>query len=435
MGGRRRCSGARRRACAALLLGSAWSAGASAGAAQAPPAGGAETQVLVVATVHAQHRRNPNYTYEDVVRILEAFKPAVVCVEIRPEDFRREPYLQEMMLATVWGLARDLEVCAFDWFDGSAREARRALEQTPEYVEKARRYDSLSAANPVTSAFDAEFGDYWRGAMDYRFYNGPAYNRYIEEWYRLSLAVYGDSPVNLHYESRNRRMMDRAWEVIRAHPGSRIALVTGSEHKHYFDRDLGARDGVRVVELAELLPLGKEALHPQVEAFLEAEDDLVYYQAGFPQDTSRYFRNKLTGLLHGPDMDWRPDIVPERNVRVAAEVLERWRAAAPASHRMTFDQAWQRFLDGDCHGAVDGLTALARAVERGEVEDPFVATYTYRNLGLCHDLLGDRRSALEAYARARELARGTSTERSLHLMLRDFETTPYERGRAREPYR
>jgi len=395
---------------------------------------GEETEVLVVATVHAQHQRNPNYTYEDVVHILDTFQPDVVCVEIRPEGFRREPYLKEMMLATVWGLVHDRTVCGFDWFDGTARDTRRQLEETPEYVEKARLLDSLSATNPIIRPFDERYGDFWRGEMDYRFYNGLAYNRYIEEAYRLSLAVYGDDPVNLFYESRNRRMMDQAWEVISRHPGARVALLTGAEHKHYFDRDLGAREGVDVVVMDDLLPLERPPMHPVIRAFLEDEDDLPYYEEGFPRDTARYYAGKITSLIHGPDMDWRPDIIPDRNVHVAGKVLARWRAAQPASRRLTFDEAWFNLLAGDCQAAVQQLSGLAQAVERGEVESSFVRIYTYRNLGLCQDLLGNREDALRAYARVRALAEGTQSERTIDLMLRDYETTPYARGRAREPF-
>lgn len=414
--------------------------GASAGAQQGgvtphQDMNAAETEVLVVATVHTQHRRNPNYTYADVVRILEAFQPEAVCVEIRPEDFRQKPYLKEMMLATVWGVERGLDVCGFDWFTGDDRGTRAALEETPEYQAKAQLYDSLMATNPITSAFDERYGDFWSGEFGYDFYNGPEYNRYFAENYRLSLAVYGDNPVNLFYESRNRHMMDNAWEAIQRHPGGRVVLLTGAEHKHYFDRDLAAREGIRVVNFEDLLPLGEGALSPAVRAFLEDEDDLAYYGEGFPADTTAYFRGKITGLLHGPDMDWRPDIIRASDIEKAGKVLARWRSSQPESPELLFDEGWYYFLADDCDTAVKSLSTLTSALDAGEVEDPFVAVYAYRNLGLCQDILGNRAVALRAYARVREMAVGTRMERSLALILRDFETTPYARGRARERYR
>jgi hypothetical protein len=391
-----------------------------------------DIQVLVVATVHGQHRRNPNYTYEDVVRILDTYDPDAVCVEIRPEDFRRRSYLKEMMLATAWAVVNEREVCGFDWYDGTARQNRARLMEQPEYVEKERMVDSLIAANPITGPFRERYGDFWRGEMDLRFYNGPEYNRYIEEVYRISLAVFGDSPINLHYEFRNRRMMDLAWDVISRHAGGKVALLTGSEHKHYFDRDLEARENVRVVDLDEFLPLVDDPLHAVIADFLREENDLVYYESGFPSDTNRYYQSKLVPLVHGPNMDWYPDTIPARNIEVAGKVLERWRVSQPRSHRMTFDEAWLDFLTGNCESAVERVAGLVEAIESGRVEDPFIRVYTYRNRGLCQDLLGERPAALESYARARALAQGTRTEGNIDRALQNYETVPYQRRRAEE---
>lgn len=410
----------------AVLLGAASCVGERGSRAAGPDKGDSTaTQVLVVGTVHDQHGRNPNYTYEDVVRIVDTFDPDVVCVEIRPDDFRRVPYLKEMMLATVWGASKGRETCAFDWYDGTTRRIRRELAETPEYVEKEREFQELIASNPITVPFEERYGDYWSGEMDYRFYNGSEYNRYFEEWYRLSLAVYGDDPLNLYYESRNRRMMDQAWEVIRRFPGRRVALLTGTEHKHYFDRDLGSRDGVQLIRLEDLLPLTTAPLDPSVEAFLLEENDLPYYLEGFPEDTTRYYSGKVTNLIHGPNMDWRPEIIPTRNIEVAGLVLARWRASQAESPRLLLDEGWQHFLAGDCPGAIEHLLPLTGAIERGEVDDLFVRAYAYRNLGWCHDLLGDRDSALEAYSSVRRITAGTRMERSAEPMLRDVESTPF----------
>lgn len=388
-----------------------------------------ETQVLVVGTVHAQHARNPNYTYEDVARILDTYDPDVVCVEIRPKGYRKDPYLKEMMLATVWGVARGRRVCGFDDWAGGTRQERSQLLEQPEYVEKMRVFDSLIATNPITGPFDRRYGDYWGADSSFRFYNGVAYNRYFAEFYRLSLAVFGDSPINLSYEVRNRRMMDLAWDVIRRHAGGKIALLTGSEHKHYFDRDLAARPGIAVVSLESLLPLKETPLDSLTSAFLADENDLPYYEPGYPADTNRYYANKMANLVHGPDMDWRPDIIPPGNVEKAAKVLARWRGSQPASPRMTFDDAWVRFLQDDCDAAVRLLTRLADSVDSTVFGDEFVRVYTHRNLGLCYDLLGRRQDALRAYARTRVLIRGKNAARRAELALRDFETVPYARGR------
>jgi hypothetical protein len=224
-------------------------------------------------------------------------------------------------------------------------------------------------------------------------------------------------------------MMDLAWDVIRRYPGGRVVLLTGSEHKHYFDRDIAARENATIVEMEDLLPLDERPMEPAIGAFLEEGDDLLYYESGYPVDTNLYYQNTLVNLIHGPDMDWRPDIISARNVEIAGKVLVRWRASQPVSHRMTFDEAWYQFLSGDCEAAIEQLTDLAVAIEHEQIEDQFIRAYTYRNLGLCYDLLGERQDALRSYVRARTLMRGTRMERNADRVLGDYETVPYRRGR------
>lgn len=61
-----------------------------------------KVDVLVVGTIHNQHAVS-DFTYNDVLKVLNTYKPDLICVEIRPEDFRTKPYLREMMLATQYG--------------------------------------------------------------------------------------------------------------------------------------------------------------------------------------------------------------------------------------------------------------------------------------------------------------------------------------------
>lgn len=395
-----------------------------------PSADDTVTEVLVVGTIHRRHARNPGYTYEDIVHILTTYDPDVIGVEIRPREFRREPYLKEMMLATVWGLLHERPVYPIDWWDAEhpAREARARLRERPEIIQKQREYDSLLAAHPMIADFQARHGDFWRSNdRGYRFFNGREYNEYEAEVYRLSMQVFGDSPMNLMYETRNDHMMDLIRAAIPEDPGRRLLILTGSEHKHYFDRALRMEPGVSLIEFESILPLEERELEPGIRSFLE-EDDLAYYADGYPKDLDAYYGNKLTSLVHGPDMDWNPDIVPAENVEVASKVLARWRATGSDSPRLAFESGWIGLLADECESAIVELQGLSRSLDEETFEDPFFRAYTYRNMGLCHDLLGNRDAALRSYGRAREVMRGTRLERNTELSLKDYETVPYRRA-------
>ena len=113
-----------------------------------------KSQVLVLGTIHHNHEKNPNYTFTDVVRVLTVFQPDLIGVEIRPQDFRREPYLSEMMIGTIWGTTHGKKVYPIDWWtDDAVRRTRDSLSKLPEYILKEKKLNSLEKASPVIAAF------------------------------------------------------------------------------------------------------------------------------------------------------------------------------------------------------------------------------------------------------------------------------------------
>ncbi len=408
-----------------------WAAAAPGRAAERGPL----TEVLVVGTIHDRHGSNPNYSYEHVARILDTFDPDAICVEIRPEDFRRKPYLKEMHLATVWGLSQGKPVYPIDWWGpGDDRKTRAELAQQPEFQEKQARLDRLRADSPIIGAFEKKHGDFDRdNTLGYRFWNGDDYAQYFAEDYHLSLEVYGDSPFNLHYLTRNAHMMDLIWAAIAEKPGRRVAVLTGSEHKHFFDRELGRSPKVHLVSFESILPLTERPLARPMLAFLDADDDLLYYEEGAIEDFDRHFADKLVPLVHGPDMDVKPETIPGRNVAVAERVVERWQRMSPPSDARRFEEAWLRFLRRDYSGAIELYSDLASKVEAGSLTDPFRRSSTYVNLGRCYDLLGEREKALSAYRRVEAILRQDGQEAKARYVLQDYLTKPCQRPGAGGP--
>jgi tetratricopeptide (TPR) repeat protein len=393
------------------------------------------TEVLVVGTIHGRHRSNANYSYEDVARILDTFNPDAVCVEIRPEDFRRRPYLREMHLGAVWGLSQARPVHPIDWWGpDNDREVRAKLAKQPEFQEKEARLDRLKADDPIIRAFEKKYGDFDQDtSLGYRFWNGDEYAQYFAESYRLEVEVYGDSPFNLHYVSRNAHMMESIWAAIAENPGHRIAVLTGSEHKHVFDGELARSPKVRLVSFESILPLSERPLSRAMQAFLDEDDDLLYYEDGAIKDLDEYFHAKLIPLVHGPDMDFKPEIVPERNVRVAERIVERWQRMSPSSDARRFEQAWLHFLRRDYGRAIAEYAAVAGQIEAGKVKKPFYRSETYVDLGRSYDLLGERKKALSAYQRAEVILRQDGREAEVRYILRGYLVRPYQRPSAGSP--
>jgi len=390
------------------------------------------TQVLVVATLHQRHASDTNYTYQDIAHILSTYAPDVVCVEIRPKDFRREPYLKEMMLATIWGLDHGKQVYPIDWWeDSNDRHIRDSLSALPEYVEKEKRLNELEKNSPVIQAFEKEYGS-WKdqGQKGYEFWNGKEYNEYVAEGYRLSMDVYGDSPFNLHYQTRNDKMMALILAAARENNGRKIVVLTGAEHKHYFDRALKRTAGITTLSLHDILPLKEPSFSPMVLSFFENYDDLPYFEEGYPRDLNAYYRMKLIPLLHGPNMDFKPEIIPSKNIDAGEVILARWQGSAHASDAsdlISFELGWLNFLKGDYAAAITHFLPLTEKVESGAINDPFLKHIIYRNLGFCYDLSGDRDKAVASYERGENLLKGTPFERMTEQIFADYKTHPYHR--------
>ena len=356
--------------------------------------------VLVLGTLHQRHRDHPTYGYDTVARMIEAFDPGVLCVEIRPEDFRRDPYLQEMVLATIWGLAEGRTVVPMDWWQAepNAREERAAFEQTKDYARLHRKEEVLYGKSGIVRDFIATYGtDFHARAAEYGpdFWNGPAFNDYHREVYRISVEIYGDSAENLYWLTRNQRMLAHITAALDAHPDARVLVLTGAEHKHAFDEALGGRADVRLAALP--VPAAATALPEPVARFLETGDDEPYYDLSDPSVAFERDLARLVSLVHGPDMDMDPNLVPRENVPLARAVVDRLAAAHPEDFRVMFEQGWLAFLEDRQQEALTWFTTLEAATANYRGERLWFLDTLPRDRGLCLDLLGRREEALTAY--------------------------------------
>lgn len=320
-------------------------------------------RVLVIGTIHGNHETNPNYRYQDLVNILATFGPDAVCVEIRPQDFRRNSYLKEMMIASIFGLDRGLKVYPVDWWGtGDDRTARDAYMKTPEYKVKLKEEERLVAANKVMQAFDKKYGGLeklWNeNKLGYEFFNGEEYNRYIEEMYGVTMAVYGDGPMNLSYRTRNDKMMELIKKALDENSGRRVVVLTGAEHKHYFDRALAAIPGVIPVKLADILSLRPAPLGENITRFLKDNLALGYFDDSTPGGVDNLFQGAFVPLVHGMGMDGAPETIPLENMPKTKPLFDEWQRRNPDSALLQFEHAWVDFLAADYRTAIGRLEKI-----------------------------------------------------------------------------
>jgi len=391
------------------------------------------TQVLVVGTIHGGHTNNPNYSYQDFVNILGNYNPDVICVEIPPSYFRKQSYLTEMMLASIYGFDNNLKVYPIDWWgDTDARAEQKEYMQTDDYKIKEQIVDSLVNASAIMQNFDKKYGSLnqlWNeNQMSYEFFNGKEYNDYIREMYSIAIDVYGDGCMNLYSEKRNAKMIEMINEAISENKGKRIIVFTGAEHKYYFDIALSKRNDLTLVDFKEILPLKETAFTNNISEFVEKNLARGYYDVSDDASIDVMYRGALVPLIHGLGMDDDPNIIPFENLIETQSIIAEWEELNPQSVRLQFEKSWIKFLEKDYLKAIEISESIIDRLDEIEEMQWFFITFYWRNLGFCYDMTGQREKAINAYQKCRkvceELELNNNFARSIY---KDFEEKPYRR--------
>lgn len=229
-----------------LLAFLALAAASCASVREAPP----PTQVMVVASIHSAHRDHPTYSYERLFETVRAFQPDVVAVEIRPEDLGRDPaylarnYPSEMItLAQAFGPhARGVDWLGDElagapapddwWAKGSwVKRLEREIDADPAY------------RNPELQALQDQQMEIVRSATAASLNDGR-YDAVTRAYYqRFAEQVAGGPYERLaqFYAARDRQIAGNVARIVAAHPGRRIAVVLGADHRGPVVDELGRR--------------------------------------------------------------------------------------------------------------------------------------------------------------------------------------------------
>jgi hypothetical protein len=395
-----------------------------------------KTEVLVIGTIHGSHSNNPNYSYQDLVNILGTYNPDAVCVEIPPSYFRKQSYLKEMMIASIYGFDNNKKVYPIDWWEtlSDARSERNEYIKTHDYKIKSQQADSLVKSNSIMQIFIEKYGtmdSIWKNnKMGYQFFNGKDYNDYIREMYAISINVYGDGCMNLYSEIRNAKMMELINNAISENKGKRIIILTGAEHKYYFDIALSKQKGVKLINFNKLLPLKTIIPTQNTAEFIENDLAKGYYDVSDASSVDIMYRNALVPLIHGMGMDDDPNIIPAENIKKAISVVAEWESQSSKSAVLQFEKSWIKFLEKDYLGAIKISENIANRLDELPKEKHwFFVTSYWRNLGFCYDMTNQRERAINAYKECKKACEtlGLNTNFAEKYIYKNFENEPYAR--------
>ncbi len=392
------------------------------------------TKVLVIGTIHGNHETNKNYSYQDLLNILTTFRPDAICVEIPPDYFRKRSYLKEMMLASILGIEHSINVYPIDWWPSEDnRVNRNEYVKTEEYKLKEKQYYELERSNEIMQNFYEKYGSLdslWNeNKQGYQFFNEEEYNDYIREMYAINIAVFGDGPMNLSYQTRNSKMLELINNAVAENKNKRIIVLTGAEHKHYFDIELSKRTDLKLVKFKDILPLREEKPSKNITDFIEKNLARDYYDVTESKENiDMMYQGALISLIHGLGMDHDPSIIPDTNIGQAKVILEEWKSDYPNSAYLQFEIAWVEFLEGNYKQSAAILESIAfRLDEIPESTQWFIKTFYFRNLGFCYDMIGEREKAINCYNDGIAMCKKLGTkEFYVKLTYKNYLAEPYK---------
>lgn len=394
---------------------------------------GNHAQVLVIGTIHQRHKTNKNYSYQHILQILDTFDPDVICVEIRPQDFRKTIYLKEMMLATIYGLEHGKKVYAIDWWnDTNFREERSKYMETPEYSEKKKEQDKLTTESSIIQSFKKKYGEWkeFSKSQDYSFFNGKEYNDFIAKSYDISLNIYGNHSMNGYWQTRNQNMFDLIRKAIEENRGKRVIILTGAEHKYYFDKKIEKMPDTQIIYFSSVLPLKPRTIDGSLTIYYAKGLARLYFDVTTEEEIDSSYRLVMTPFVHGPNMDFKPEIIPQENIEAAKILLDEWRRKHADSILLKYELGWYFFLTSLYEKAIEYYKEVIPEMDKiiDERYRNFVRGSIYRNLGFCYDLLGEREKAVDSYIRGEELFKQTGRPESIGKALySDYKNKPYKK--------
>jgi len=335
-----------------------------------------------------------------------------------------------MMIGTVYGLIHKKEVYPIDWWpEGNPRALREELMKKPEYIQKKRTADSLETENKIIQNFDKKYGNIWENPKkySYTFWNGEEFNNYINESYKISIQVFGDSPINLYYLTRNQNMLNRINKAIEENKGGKFLILMGVEHKHFFDNALSKQQDISLIKFEDILPLKKTEISTEIVELIKTGNSKIYYDFSTDEGTNGYYSSLISALLHGPNMDFNPEIIPEKNIKKAKVILDDWEKAKSKSILLQFELGWYNFLIGSYPKAIEHYKTVINNIDNIKLNADFIKSSVYRNIGWCYDLTGKREKAIECYKKGETLIEKTKFGKMKQMIYKNYKTIPYKK--------
>ncbi|MFW9933155.1 MAG: hypothetical protein ACFFDR_10910 [Candidatus Thorarchaeota archaeon] len=201
-----------------------------------------QTKAKLIASMHGFHKDHPTYDYETLFQVVEDFEPDHIGVEIRPEDLGAEiSYLMQNYPFEMVELSkRYSDQCfGFDWLgsdiEGNPIPVHYWQEKSVyKQLERELDKDPMFQSEELDELFSKQV-DICKSATPTSFDDGR-YDVITKRYYEILDKIIQDTKYELVTQVRERRDQEINRNIvnfIQAHPGSRVALVMGANHRAF----------------------------------------------------------------------------------------------------------------------------------------------------------------------------------------------------------
>ncbi|MDP4282789.1 MAG: hypothetical protein Q8891_00050 [Bacteroidota bacterium] len=226
-----------------------------------------QTQVLLLPTIHNAHETNPRYSFQNLLKIIDNFKPDLIAIEIRQEDMHQHDtlylntfYRPDMILVKDQFPAIPKVGIDFEGNDmvgktlpmnyrkdtttinGKAGLINRAIKSDPGFMsaykgsgiaELENKRLALIASASAQELIDGPFDSY-SNLMAAKLDSLRALN-----------PEYAQFQISSSY--RDQRLADNVKEVILKNPGKRIIVLSGVNHHGLYVQVMSKMTGVHFI--------------------------------------------------------------------------------------------------------------------------------------------------------------------------------------------
>jgi hypothetical protein len=209
--------------------------------------GSAAGDVFVISTLYSRHRAVPAYDLAVLRRVIEALKPAVLVLDVTPQELRSRK---------VWAGKVEYTEVIFPYLDAAGLRAHGSEPDEPLFKEltgaAGQAYKAFGARNPAGAKAleDLKHAAYramasgWASAADV---NSEATDRLVAALREMEEGLVGPEAARVQ-AAWDRHHAERLREVCRAHPGQRVLMLVGIESRYRVLAELREAGEVRPVD-------------------------------------------------------------------------------------------------------------------------------------------------------------------------------------------